>query len=199
MSACAEPYGVSRSAGASRRCRPWYSAASESRRPGASASVRSSQARQRRKRLRHGDATTPNSGVTHGVVAEANRAARPGAFETTDRRAPSVPCESVPKSRCSVGSKYGFEVNGSDLQATLPLQPGAKQHPEIPGTLRSTVESPPLLAAPLYAREHGCSPQGISARHPLTLIGCPARTPESESRRARLAFATWSVRSSLAR
>ena len=32
MNACAEPYGVSRSAGASRRCRPWYSAASESRR-----------------------------------------------------------------------------------------------------------------------------------------------------------------------
>ena len=32
MNACAEPYGVSRSAGASRGCRPWYSAASESRR-----------------------------------------------------------------------------------------------------------------------------------------------------------------------
>ena len=32
MSAYAEPYGVSRSAGASRRCRPWYSAASESKR-----------------------------------------------------------------------------------------------------------------------------------------------------------------------
>ena len=47
--------------------------------PGASAS--SSQALQRRKRLRHGGTTTPNSGVTHGVVAEANRAARPGAFE----------------------------------------------------------------------------------------------------------------------
>ena len=29
LSACAEPYGVSRSAGASRRCPPWYSAASE--------------------------------------------------------------------------------------------------------------------------------------------------------------------------
>ena len=81
MSACAEPYGVSRSAGASRRCRPWYSAASESRRPGASASASSSQARQRRKRLRHGGATTPNSGVAHGVVAEANRAAHPGSFE----------------------------------------------------------------------------------------------------------------------
>ena len=52
MNACAEPYGVSRRAGASRRCRPWYSAACESRRPGATA--RSSQARQRRKRLRHG-------------------------------------------------------------------------------------------------------------------------------------------------
>ena len=54
MSAYAEPYGLSRRAGASRRCPPWYSAASESRRPGASASVRSSQALQRRKRLRHG-------------------------------------------------------------------------------------------------------------------------------------------------
>ena len=82
MSACAEPYGVSRSAGASRRCRPWYSAASESRRPGASASVRSSQARQRRKRLRHGDATTPNlRSHSWGSRGRRSRAARPGAFE----------------------------------------------------------------------------------------------------------------------
>ena len=79
MNACAEPYGVSRRAGASRRCRPWYSAASESRRPGASAS--SSQARQRRKRLRHGGATTPNSGVAHGAITEASPVARPGSFE----------------------------------------------------------------------------------------------------------------------
>ena len=32
-------------------------------------------------RLQTRSSTTPNSGVTHGVVAEANRVARPGAFE----------------------------------------------------------------------------------------------------------------------
>ena len=77
MNACAEPYGVARSAGASRRCLPWYSAASESRRQ--RQFIASSA--QRRKRLRHGGTTTPNSRVTHGVVAEANRAARPGSLE----------------------------------------------------------------------------------------------------------------------
>ena len=76
MNACAEPYGVSRSAGASRRCRPSYSAACESRRQrqfiAGSAEAKAPTTP---------GATTPNSGVAHGVIAEANRAARPGAFE----------------------------------------------------------------------------------------------------------------------
>ena len=76
MNACAEPYGVSRSAGASRRCPPWYSAASESRRQrqfiAGSAEAKAPTTR---------GATTPNSGVAHGVIAEASPVARPGAFE----------------------------------------------------------------------------------------------------------------------
>ena len=94
MSACAEPYGVSRSAGASRRCPPWYSAASESRRPGASASASSSQALQRRKRLRHGGATTPKP-KSHSWGNHGGKPRCPRIRRTTDRRAPSVPCESA--------------------------------------------------------------------------------------------------------
>ena len=76
MNACAEPYGVSRRAGASRRCRPWYSAASESRRQrqliASSAEAKAPTTR---------GATTPNPRVTHGVVAEASPVARPGSLE----------------------------------------------------------------------------------------------------------------------
>ena len=72
MSACAEPYGVSRSAGASRRCRPWYSAASESRRQrqfiASSAEAKAPTTR---------GATTPNAGVAHGAITEASPVARP--------------------------------------------------------------------------------------------------------------------------
>ena len=76
MSACAEPYGVSRSAGASRRCRPWYSAACESRRQRQFIAGSTET-----KAPTKGDPPTPNSGVTHGAIAEANRAARPGSLE----------------------------------------------------------------------------------------------------------------------
>ena len=76
MSAYAEPYGVSRSTGASRRCRPSYSAASESR-------------RQRQFIAGSAEAKAPTTrGCHHAqlrsrsrVVAEANRVARPGSLE----------------------------------------------------------------------------------------------------------------------
>ena len=76
MSACAEPYGMSRSAGASRRCPPWYNAASESRRQrqfiASSAEAKAPTTR---------GATTPNPGVAHGAITEASPVARPGSLE----------------------------------------------------------------------------------------------------------------------
>ena len=76
MNACAEPYGVSRSAGASRRCRPWYSAASQSR-------------RQRQFIASSAEAKAPTTrGYHHAQLRSRSRGnhgskpvARPGAFE----------------------------------------------------------------------------------------------------------------------